>query len=200
MNIKNFKIGFILMGILIISNLVLFIYYFQNQTISRDISDWANFASYIGGITNVFISIMTLLVTFFIAYEISKIDEKRNISNIEYDKKKFKRELREKEYAEVTENLNNFWFAITNKDREQTKDSLFIIRTKFVSFIKYKKHLFPDLNTIEFQNLDNILINVLKNASEKLDMDSPETVKLVGEFQKEVSLFHKKIQEYIISE
>lgn len=74
MNIKNFKIGFIVIGILIILNFVLFIYYFHNQTISKNISDWANFAGYIGGITNIFISIMTLLVTFFIAYEISKIE------------------------------------------------------------------------------------------------------------------------------
>jgi len=200
MNIKNFKIGFIILGVLIILNLLLFLYYFHNQTVSRNISDWASFASYIGGTTNTLISIMTLLVTFFIAYEISKIEGKRNTANIEYDRKKFKRELREKAYAEVSENLNDFWFAITNGNRQQTKDSLFIIRTRFISFIKHKKHLFPDIKPSEFQNLDNILKEVLNQASKKIDVDTPEMIKLVEDFQKEISLFHKRIQEYILSE
>jgi len=143
---------------------------------------------------------MTLLVTLFIAYEISNLDEKRNIANIEYDKNKFKRELREKEYAEMTESFNNFWLAITNENRKVAKDNLFIIRQRFVSFIRYKKHLFPDLNPIEFQNLDNTLIEILKLTSENLDVNNPKSVELVDKFQKEVSLFHKRVQEYIISE
>ena len=200
MNIKNFKIGFIIMTILIILNLIIFTFYFHNNNISENLSDWANFATYIGGITNIFISIMTLLVTIFIAYEISKIDEKRNKANIEYDKKRFKRELMEKEYADISENLNNFWFAITNSNRKQSKDELMVIRTKFVNFIKYKKHLFPEFNTEQFQNLDDILIECLKKSSENLETDNPRMIELVGEFQREVSIFHKKTQEYIVSE
>lgn len=186
------------MVILIILNLIIFLYYFQDQSISRNISDWANFASYIGGITSVLISSMTLLVTIFIAYEISKIDENRHIANLEFENKKFIRELREKKYAEVSDNLNSFWIAITNKNG--CTDDLYVIRTRFLFFIKYKNHLFPKLNPSQFKPIDDILIEIMyKSEQEELVIDSPLNLSLIEKFRIETNYFHKVMQEYIIS-
>lgn len=200
MNQRKIKIVLIGISTLVILNFIIFICVFYNQDISKSVSDWANFADYISGTTNILISIMSLLVTLFIAYEISHLDEKRNNANLEYDKKKFKRELREKEYYEITENLNNFWFAITNENRNSAKNDLYVIRQKFVCFIKYRKHLFPELNPNQFEKLDKTLVEIMKIMSVALDVDNPESIELVDKFQKEVSLFHIKMQEYIIKE
>jgi fumarate reductase subunit C len=200
MNIRNIKIALVGLSIVIILNFVIFIFYFHNQTISKSVSDWASFADYMNGTTSILISIMTLLVTLFIAYEISNLEEKRNAANIEYEKKKFKRELREKEYAEITENLNTIWFALINEDRKAASENIYVIRQRFVSFMQHKKHLFPGLNPIEFQNLDNTLTAIMALVKENLEVDNSKTIDLVAKFQKEVSLFHKRVQEYILSE
>ena len=200
MNQQKIKIALVVISILVILNFIIFISVFHNQEISKETSDWANFADYISGTTNVLISIMTLLITIFIAYEISNLDEKRNRTNIEYDKKKFKRELREKEYYEVTENLNNFWFAIVKENRATAKNDLYVIRQKFVLFIKYRKHLFPGLNINQFEELDKSLADMMAIASSDFETDNPTVLQLVDKFKKEVSFFHQKIQEYMIKE
>jgi len=143
---------------------------------------------------------MTLLVTLYIAYEISNLEEKRNIANIEYDKNKFKRELREKEYSIISENLENVWFAVTNEDRKASKDNFYTIRQRFVNFIKYKRYLFPEINAKDFQSLDNVLIGLSELVLQDLEIDSPESNKLIQDFGREVNLFHRKMQGYITSE
>ncbi|PZX58247.1 hypothetical protein LV84_01451 [Algoriphagus ratkowskyi] len=198
MSIRLFKISFIIMIVFIILNIGIFLYYFHDQVVSRNISDWANFSSYISGTTSVIISIMTLLVTICIAKALSNLDEKRHIANIEYEKKRFTRDLREKKYAEVSENLNSFWLAIRNKNGGA--DELYIIRTRFFLFAKYKDHLFPNLNRNDLKPIDDILVEILEKMDKNLGTDNPENLGLVEKFQKEVNSFHKIMQEYITTQ
>jgi hypothetical protein len=143
---------------------------------------------------------MTLLVTLFIAYEIARLEDKRNLGNIQYDKNKFRRELREREYSIISESLEGVWNAMTNGDRKASKENLYAIRQRFVSFIKYKSYLFPEINAKDFQRLDDTLIELMKLPSQALEADSQRSIELIEAFVKEVNLFHRKIQEYITSE
>lgn len=197
---RTVVIVLITVSTLILLNFLLLIFFFHTQKISYQLSDWANFAEYITGTTNVLISIMTLFITLFIAYEISNLDEKRNNSNIAHDKQKFERDLRERAYLEITDSFNNFWIAITHEDPKIAKNMLYIIRQRFVSFIQHKNHLFPELNAEEFKKLDTFLIELMELVEKNIATDNPKNVELVGKFQNELSLFHIKVQNYIINE
>jgi hypothetical protein len=200
MKLKYIRLGLIVLLFLIFLNFAIFIFVFRHQRLSHNISDWASFADYIGGTTNVLVSIMTLLVTLYIAYEIAQLEDKRNLANIQYDKRKFKRELREKEYSIISESLESVWSAVTNVDRKASEVHLYAIRQRFMSFIKYKYYLFPEINAKDFQKLDNTLIELMKLPSQNLEVDSQKSIELIQTFVKEVNLFHRKIQEYMTSE
>jgi hypothetical protein len=58
--------------IILILPIVVFIFIFKNQIISTEISDWAAFGSYIGGVLNTIISLLSLIILGYITYLISK--------------------------------------------------------------------------------------------------------------------------------
>ena len=77
---KTYKLIIITLLIILLCSPFLFIFYnnFQNQKISDSISDWGSFGDFIGGTLSTFISILTLIVTIVIAFQISKIEDNRN--------------------------------------------------------------------------------------------------------------------------
>ena len=126
MDKRKFKYIIYFLSVLFFANIIFFILNFKNQRLSDKLEDWANFSNYFSGISNVIISIVTLIVTIFIAFTLSSIEENRNQKNLIYDRKKSLREMREKEYSEISTNLNNVWEYITLSDREKARDQLYI--------------------------------------------------------------------------
>ena len=196
---KWIKIALIVIAVLIVLNLIVFISFFHSQKISNNVSDWANFADYIGRTTNILISVMTLLVTIFIAYEIAKLDEKRNAANIEYDKRKFMREMREKEYADISNVLIEVRPAIT--DRENVAMRIYVIQQRFAAFFSHKRYLFPKLEFNKFSNIHGSLGKIFElcasgDFSDNLD---EKTVALQA-YGENFANFHQTMQEYMMSE
>jgi hypothetical protein len=107
--------------------------------------------------------------------------------------------LREKEYAEITDTLNDIWMIIVEENWELAKDMTYKVRQKFLGFSKYKKHLFPDLQFLKFQGLDEALIKLMELTSKNQETDSEEAIQVVSRLQKEVGFFHKTMQENILN-
>ncbi len=221
----NFGLTIVLF-ILVVPIVLIFAYFsftFKGQSLSQNISDWGSFGDYIGGTTAPLVSIITLFVTVFIAYEISHLEEKRteknrkfeeernaknlefeekrHLATIEYDRRKFKRELREKEYLTVSENLERFWDFMTEADPHTAGAGYFLIKKRFNSFLSRKEHLFPELNLNDFEKLDATLYELIKlTDDENYRISGPEGVKQIDNFTEELNVFHKKMQEYLAAE
>ena len=63
---------------LIIAPIILFVIKFGSQSISNDITDWASFGSYISGIINTFIAIISLIVLSYLTYFVSRQSSSEN--------------------------------------------------------------------------------------------------------------------------
>jgi hypothetical protein len=61
----------------------LYIYYFGGNTPSKNPDAWGPFGDFFGGVLNPIISFFTLLVTTYIAYELTKLEDQRNDKVIE---------------------------------------------------------------------------------------------------------------------
>lgn len=132
-----------MLGIMLLNFLYLYIS-FRDRPISNNLSDWSDFASYIGGTTGIVTNLMSLLVTVYIAYFLTDLENKRNENNRISENKKFTRQLKENEYSKISEILEKVLITLTYTEKLKASNELFFIRMQFVSFFKTK--------SISFQN------------------------------------------------
>lgn len=73
---RDIAIFFVITGILILIPILFYWKYF-NGPISRDSSEWANFGGFLSGTIGTILSVLTLLITVFIAKRVSEIEDER---------------------------------------------------------------------------------------------------------------------------
>ena len=159
--------------VLVAPIIIIFLLKFWNKPLSENISDWASFGDYIGGTINTIISLFTLFVTIIISYQISQLEDKRNEKNLEFEKRKFLRELRENEYNNISNELNKIWTILSEVDREKALIGIFELYHKYSDFIEYKKHLFPIIEQSKFIILKEYFDDIHKYFSdnEKINLN-----------------------------
>ena len=196
---KTYKLIIITLLIILLCSPFLFIFYnnFQNQKISDSISDWGSFGDFIGGTLSTFISILTLIVTIVIAFQISKIEDNRNNKIIKEENRRFVRQLREQEYHNISQEIDKIWVILTLQDKNHMLNELYILDNNFYSFITHKKHLFQILNNEDFKKLSNIFTEIHKFASEN-EITEVNYIPHINNLSKIIEDFHIKIQTFII--
>ncbi|RZK45994.1 MAG: hypothetical protein EOO97_00015 [Pedobacter sp.] len=80
---KYFRSLIIASLILTLAPILSYIINFHKTGISKSVADWGVFGDFLGGTVNTIISFLTLLVTIFIALELSRLDDQRNNKVIE---------------------------------------------------------------------------------------------------------------------
>lgn len=190
--ILNIIIPFFLLIILI--PICLFIANFYNHDISNDIANWGAFGDYFGGILNSFFSFLTLIVTIYIAFEISKIEENRNKENLKFEREKLLRELREAEYKKINSELQKVWLSITEEDDMTSKRIIYNCLLQYRYFISSNYHLFPFFKDEEISNLNKSIQEIFDiiHHSKKLDKDE-----VIQNFTKNLDEFNGKIQSFL---
>lgn len=58
--------------------IILFVLNFYSQPISKDIDDWASFGSYVSGVVNTFVAVVSLIVLSYLTYFVSKQSSSEN--------------------------------------------------------------------------------------------------------------------------
>lgn len=197
MNKKNSIIIVVLIFLSIVPFLFAFYYNFKDQSISNNISDWASFGDYIGGILNTFLSLLILIATIYIAYQLNKFDEARNEKIIEFEKDKLLREFREIEYKTISNELNKLWEIVTNPDRNYGMCELFIVYNRYSDFLKYKNHLFPNLNEKEFTDLQFFIRNAHTYYCEN-EIIYLEKIPQFDKMSQLIDTFHLKLQLFLM--
>lgn len=77
--------------------IAIYIFNFFSHPISKETSDWGSFADYFGGILNPLIGIANLLVFIYLTFQVSKIENERQASNVKMEV-----------YKDIQKILNNF--------------------------------------------------------------------------------------------
>ncbi len=193
----NKKIFFIIAAFVILITLTpifFFILNFHNFKVSNDIANWGSFGDYFGGILNTFFSFLTLIVTIYIAFEISKIEENRNKENLKFEKEKLLRELREVEYKRINLELQKVWISITEDDEMIAKKIIYNCLTQYRYFISSNHHLFPFFEDEEILNLNNSIQEIfdLIHNTKKLDR-----IIIINNFTEKLDAFNIKIQTFL---
>jgi uncharacterized membrane protein len=175
---------------------IFYIYYFGLNTISKNPSDWGPFGDYFGGILNPIISILTLIVTIYIAIEISKIEDKRNEKTLNFEKRRFLNELRENEYRRISLELQKLsLLKLDNQPGEETYNILMQMRF----FQEYNLHIFPFLREKLCQEvileIDSLYVYLRGNSFN----DSVASKMIISCIDKGLK-FTERLQQYIISE
>lgn len=78
---SHFKIIFGILGIatlLIVGNIIFFIFFFRNQYVSSDISAWGSLGDFFGGILNPLISFFSLILLGYLTFILSKYSNEEN--------------------------------------------------------------------------------------------------------------------------
>ncbi len=83
MNLKRiFKVLFVSFFVSIGATVGLFILKFHNHPISNNVSDWANFSTYLTGFITMILAVLNLIIVGIIAFEVRKFDEKQSEKNL----------------------------------------------------------------------------------------------------------------------
>jgi uncharacterized membrane protein len=190
--LQNYLIALIIFLILI--PILCYINYFWRNSISTNPADWGPFGDFFGGVLNSFFSLLTLIVTIYIAVEISKIEDKRNAKVLDFEKKRFLNELRESEYRRISLELQKVSLAVTEHDGGKVVfDALMHLR----HFSFCSNHLFPFLQEKETKELIEALSDVYKMLGK---VNNEEQQKKFSTYLKAVVVFSTKIQEFILRE
>lgn len=197
MSKKNYFIILILILVSIIPFFLAFFYNFKDQTISRSIGDWASFGDYIGGTLNTFLSLLILLSTVYIAFQLNKFDNERNEKTIQFERNIFLRELREREYDKISQELDTLWEIVTNQDKNYGTAQLFRVYNRYASFRKYKKHLFQNLDDKVFIELDDFINNAHKYYLEN-DIIIMQKIPQYAQMSTLIDEFHFKLQSFLL--
>lgn len=197
------KVTGVILLIFIILFVVLFICNFSDHPISENIADWASFATYLNGTVGLIISIATLVVTIFIAIIVRGLDDERMDEARKFNRERFLQELREKAYSDVSKELDEVKYAVTQKGHI----TIFRIKTNFESFISHKKYMFPGLDLDKFNNLNEILecfffeyhnISKIKGYSGMGENGGKSLNDLFIEYNSALAFFHKEMQKYLL--
>ena len=169
---------------------------FHELSISNDPEKWGPFGDFFGGILNTYISFLTLIVTIFIAYEISRLDDKRNEKVLTFEKKRFLNELREAEYRKITTELQKVSTLIARK--EPPKAEIFEIHVYLNHFTLTNDHLFPFLNEKVVNDLIESLEKIYKFYTG--ESEGKDKFDLYEHYLKAMNNFTVKIQKFIMQE
>lgn len=168
-----------------------FVNNFWDSKISDDITNWGAFGDYFGS----FFSFLSVCVTIYIAYKLSKIEENRHKEFLKFEREKLTREFRESEYRKINLELQNVWVSITEENTEVSKKIIFNCIVQFRYFVSSNQHLFPFLNDEVMYNLKNSLGEIQKLISNPND---PNKSNIIGDFRNNFDVFNKKLQTFLL--
>lgn len=186
-----------LLALLFLSILILisiFIFYFYKQSISDNISDWAAFSDYL----NTIISLITLAVTMTIAYEISKIEDRRNDKNILFEKERLLREFRELEYKEIRNELQKIFSALMSSNAQEVENVLYGSFIKYRFFLTSNYHLFPFLEEKIFSDLKETLQKLCDQLEQNQEKVDAQKHNLLNEFVENMDNFNVRMQTFLM--
>ncbi|WP_306568758.1 hypothetical protein [Flavobacterium lindanitolerans] len=173
---------------------------FHELNISDDPEEWGPFGDFFGGVLNTYISFLTLMTTIFIAYEISRLDDRRNEKVLEFEKKRFLNELREAEYRKISIELQRVASLISeNKDEKHIKNELFQISLFLTYFTISNDHLFPFLQEDITLNLTDSL-KKLSSYYSQTTRKGEDKLKIFGHYNTAMRLFTVQMQKFIMKE
>lgn len=137
---KNTKLYIILVITIVLAIGILpFISTFNGFAISKSITDWGSFGSYLSGIFGV----LNIMVFIYITYLISNLDDKRNKNQIEAQNKIVLCQFRQNELDKLSQILDS---VFDNTGNEEKLLIIYKIRSASIylnTFINQKKYLFP---------------------------------------------------------
>jgi len=177
-----------------------YIIYFHSHSISKSPADWGVFGDFLGGLINPYVAILTLIVTIYIAVEISKLDDKRNEKAIDFERRRFLNELRESEYRRITTELQKISGALSS-DGDEGANDIYAILMHVKHFELYNGHIFPFLQETEMQELNDSLELLWKAKDKKASAAAlVELTEAARNFIVKSLAFCKKMQDFILQE
>lgn len=151
---------FSLIGLLMIP----FIITFWNNKISNQINDWGAFGSYF----SIIISAANLVVFIYLTIYISKLDENRNVNQINAQYKITLAQFRQTEMTELGKRLNLIFENFETKIKTHITGNLINNSNYLNNFFNEKTYLFPNLNNNDmairnenFQSICSQLISIV---------------------------------------
>ncbi|GEO02916.1 hypothetical protein AAE02nite_05800 [Adhaeribacter aerolatus] len=197
--ISRNKLKLVTTFLVVLPLIPIFIYLlnFFDTSLSDNPSDWGTFGDFFGGILNSYFSLLTLLITIYIAYEISNLEEKRNERNLSFERRKLLTELRESEFRRIGSELRKLGDLGEESGRGKILQNVYS-QVQFYGFIN--KHLFPFLSEPVFTSLEGSIGWYSIYYNENRDLSGKGVAFLSLNCLKHILEFSEKTQQYILSE
>lgn len=173
-----------------------FLYNFYDSEISDDIGKWGAFGDYFGGLLNCTFSLLSVIVTIYIALKLSNIEKNRNRDNLKFEKEKLLREFRESEYKRINFELQKVWLCVTDSNREDAIRTLASINWQYRYFMTSNYHLFPFLADNEITNLHKTLQEIINLFWKEKSFEEKEEI--IGKFTKDFDALNMKMQTFLL--
>ncbi|MDF2551373.1 MAG: hypothetical protein K0R77_648 [Chryseobacterium sp.] len=173
-----------------------FLYNFYDSEISDDIGKWGAFGDYFGGLLNCTFSLLSVIVTIYIALKLSNIEKNRNRDNLKFEKEKLLREFRESEYKRINFELQKVWSCVTDSNREDAIRTLASINWQYRYFMTSNYHLFPFLADNEITNLHKTLQEIINLFWKEKSFEEKEEI--IGKFTKDFDALNMKMQTFLL--
>lgn len=173
-----------------------FLYNFYDSEISDDIGNWGAFGDYFGGLLNCTFSLLSVIVTIYIALKLSNIEKNRNRDNLKFEKEKLLREFRESEYKRINFELQKVWSCVTDSNREDAIRTLASINWQYRYFMTSNYHLFPFLADNEVTNLHKTLQEIINLFWKEKTVEEKDEI--IGKFTKDFDVLNMKMQTFLL--
>lgn len=173
-----------------------FLYNFYDSEISDDIGKWGAFGDYFGGLLNCIFSLLSVIVTIYIALKLSNIEKNRNRDNLKFEKEKLLREFRESEYKRINFELQKVWSCVTDSNREDAIRILASINWQYRYFMTSNYHLFPFLADNEITNLHKTLQEIINLFWKEKSFEEKEEI--IRKFTKDFDALNTKMQTFLL--
>ena len=153
-NFTNKWIGISLLLLFLLAGFIPFFFIFKDSMISKSISDWGSFGSYLSGI----IGVINVIVFIYITYLVSKLDDKRNIGQINTQYKIVLTQFRQNELDILSRKLDAVFEFNGDEEKLSIMHKYSGAAIYLTNFTNQKKYLFPIINDIRISSIiENIL-------------------------------------------
>lgn len=194
---KQLLVWILITSIIVMFPILFFVYNFYTSEFSDDIGNWGAFGDYFGGLLNCTFSLLSVIVTIYIALKLANIEKDRNKENLRFEKQKLLREFRESEYKKIHFELQKVWSCLTDSDHKMAINTMSSIIWQYRYFITSNNHLFPFLSDSEVIDLHKTLQQISKLFFEERNIDDKD--KIIENFIKEFDALNMKFQQFLLN-
>jgi hypothetical protein len=187
--------------IIILIIILAFIINFSSQAISDKVSDWGTFGDYFGGLLNPIIGVLNLIALVYISFVISKLEEKRNLHELQSQKKFTLYSLQHDSLKKLNRILEKVQPELV-KSNAESRINIILVRNELNSYITTHSYLFPFFKDRTWQSLKDSIEDLSElshkyYSNDKSDSAAAELITKLSEYNEYKIKFITEVQNKI---